>query len=218
MTARNASISTGTAKQHHDRGLARIVAAIDERLRLRHGVIEYTHLPECLFRIQIIAAGSDIVLSDGVSVRAGDRLIALHLWNEQFPAFPENGPTLGWARRIERAFDLSLRELDHYLAAQPQLGDVAAICANMGLGSGARSAQLMRIVGRFGFEPVAVPAPSSIAERIRRFGENVFITLMVLARNAAALRADTLRRDRTLAVLSRRKLRRRYGFVADEAA
>jgi hypothetical protein len=41
--------------------------------------------------------------------------------------------------------------------------------------------------------------------------------MMVLARNAAALRADTLRRDRTLVFLSRRELRRRYGFARDEA-
>jgi hypothetical protein len=42
--------------------------------------------------------------------------------------------------------------------------------------------------------------------------------MIVLARNAAALRADTLRRDRTLVFLSRRELRRRYGFARDGAA
>jgi hypothetical protein len=49
-------------------------------------------------------------------------------------------------------------------------------------------------------------------------GENILISMMVLARNAAALRADVLRRDRTLVFLSRRELRRRYGFARDRAA
>ena len=42
--------------------------------------------------------------------------------------------------------------------------------------------------------------------------------MMVLARNAAALRADTLWRDRTLVFLSRRELQRRYGFAGEAAA
>jgi len=42
--------------------------------------------------------------------------------------------------------------------------------------------------------------------------------MMVLARNAAALRADTLRRDRILVYLSRRVLRRRYGSARGQVA
>jgi hypothetical protein len=43
------------------------------------------------------------------------------------------------------------------------------------------------------------------------FGENILISMIVLAQNASALRADTLWRDRTLVVLSRQTLQRRYG-------
>ena len=50
------------------------------------------------------------------------------------------------------------------------------------------------------------------------FGENILISMMVLARNAAALRADVLWRNRTLVFLSRRELRRRYGFAQERAA
>jgi cytochrome b561 len=46
---------------------------------------------------------------------------------------------------------------------------------------------------------------------MHRLGENIFISMMVLAHNAAALRADTLWRDRTLVFLSRSRLQERYG-------
>jgi hypothetical protein len=42
--------------------------------------------------------------------------------------------------------------------------------------------------------------------------------MMIAARNAAALRADTLQRDRLLVVSSRQKLQRRYGFARERAA
>jgi hypothetical protein len=74
--------------------LEAMVAALDDRLRVRHGVIEYTNSPECLFRIQLAASNDDYVLSDGTCIRAGDRIANLHVWNEQFPCFTGKGPTL----------------------------------------------------------------------------------------------------------------------------
>ncbi|MGA8699497.1 MAG: hypothetical protein WB689_37875 [Xanthobacteraceae bacterium] len=78
--------------------------------------------------------------------------------------------------------------------------------------------QLVRFVGRFGFERIAAVSSRSFRQQMRWFGENILISMIVLARNAAALRADTLRRDRIFVLLSRRELRRRYGFARDEAA
>jgi len=81
-----------------------------------------------------------------------------------------------------------------------------------------RSAQLTRFVARFGFERIAAASSRSFRQQIHWFGENILISMMVLARNAAALRTDTLRRDRMLVFLSRRELRRRYGFAREQAA
>jgi hypothetical protein len=158
------------------------------------------------------------VLSDGTWIRSGDRVANLHVWNEQFPCFAGKGPTLAWARRVNQAFDLSLRELAGFLDSRHDLDDVVAICANMSLEPAERSAQLVRFVGRFGFERIAAASSRSFRQQMHWFGENILISMMVLARNAAALRADTLRRDRTLVFLSRRELRRRYGFSSEEAA
>jgi len=198
--------------------LEAMLAALDDRLRLRHGVIEYTNSSECLFRIQLVASNESYMLSDGTCIRRGDRVANLHVWNEQFPCFAGKGPTLGWARRVNQAFELSLRKLAGFLDGRCDFDDVVAICANMSLEPAERSAQLVRFVGRFGFERIAAGNSHSFRQQMHWFGENILISMMVLARNAAALRADTLRRDRTLVFLSRRELRRRYGLARDEAA
>ncbi len=54
--------------------------------------------------------------------------------------------------------------------------------------------------------------------RLLRFGENVLISLMVLARNGVALRIDTLARSRVQVFLSRRTLMRRYAGRGTRAA
>jgi hypothetical protein len=197
--------------------LEAMLAALDDRLRLRHGVIEYTNSSECLFRIQLVASNESYVLSDGTCIRRGDRVANLHVWNEQFPCFAGKGPTLAWARRVNQAFELSLQELAGFLDGRCDFDDVVAICANMSLEPAERSAQLVRFVGRFGFERIAVSS-RSFRQQMHWFGENILISMIVLARNAAALRADTLRRDRTLVFLSRRELRRRYGLARDQTA
>lgn len=197
--------------------LAALMEALDGRLRLRQGVSEYTRSPDCIFRIQVIVNGDELLLSDGTRVRPGDRLIDLHAWNEQIPLFPQEGPTLGWARHMSRAIDVSLRELALYLAARRELDDVTAIRGNITFGSPERSDQLARIAERYGFERIAAPSSRSLREQMHRFGENVLISMMVLARNAAALRPDSLRRDRTLMFLSRSVVERRYGSACGQA-
>jgi hypothetical protein len=201
------------ARRRYRPWLGAILEALDVRLRLNQGVIEYTRCLTCLFRIQVITSCDDFVLSDGVHVRPGDRLISLHVWNEQFPAFPARGPTMAWARRFNRAFDTSLHELAHFLEARDDLDDVKAICGNVPFAPVARSAQLARFVSRFGFERIAVNGSQSLRQRVHWLGENILISMMVLAHNAAALRADTLWRDRTLVSLSRQMLQRRYGLL-----
>ena len=198
--------------------LEAMVSALDDRLRLRQGVIEYTNSPDCLFRIQLVTSNKNYVLSDGTFVHSGDRVANLHVWNEQFPCFAGKGPTLAWARRVNQAFESSLRQLADFLDGRRKHDDVVAICANMSLEPAERSAQLARFVSRFGFERIAAASSRSFRQQMHWFGENILISMIVLARNAAALRADTLRRDRTLVFLSRRELRRRYGFARDGAA
>jgi hypothetical protein len=187
------------------------IRALDAHLRHRQGVYEYTNLRECVFRAQLIENQTELMLSDGTRLRCGEPIIDLHLWNEQVPRMPPGGPNLAWARRLDRCVDLSLRELATHLADRPDLDAVRAIRGNMSLGADERAAQMARVAARFGFEQLPAPAPTSIGEHLHWFGENILISMLVLAQNSSTLRTDTLLRCRTLTFLPRRTLERRFG-------
>ncbi|MGH6817742.1 MAG: YkoP family protein [Methylovirgula sp.] len=196
---------------HSHPWLGALLAPLDRYLRLRQRVREYTSATTCILRIQLLSSAADVSLADGTRLRRGERFIDLHFWNEHVPAIPKRGPTLHWARQMNRCFAESLRELAAYLAARPEFDDVRAIRVNMSLGPPARGDQIARIVARYGFERVAAPQPRTFVERMHRLGENILVSLLVLASNSGALKADTLRRGRMLAYLSRRSLERLHG-------
>jgi len=191
--------------------LAEVLSALDVRLRRRQAVFEYTRNSACVFRLDIASSSRSLALRDGTRVNAGQRIGRLHFWNEQIPPMPINGATIGWARQMQRAIDISLRELARYLASRPELADLAAICGEAPSGTRAQSEQLGRIMARYGFEAFAEPAHLPIGRQLHRFGENIFISLIVFANNPSALRSDTLWRVRLPLYLSRRELEREFG-------
>jgi len=191
--------------------LADAIAVIDGTLRRRQAVFEYTRHPHCVFRLDIGQAERTLFLRDGTQVNTGDRIARLHFWNEQVPQMPANGATIAWARRMHRAIATSLQELAGHLSSRPDLGDIAVICGDVPSGTTAQSEQLARIMGRYGFETVAERGRLPLARRLHRFGENILISLIVLAHNPGALRADTLKRARVPIYLSRRVLEKEFG-------
>lgn len=191
--------------------LAPLIDALDRHLRRRLQVTEYSSSPDCLFRLQLIVNDEEFLLEDGTLVRAGERLVDLHFWNEHVPLIPDGRPTLAYARRIERCLDVSLSELADHLSSHDDLSDVKAIRGNMSLGASRRSEQIARIAAKYGFETLARNRPLSAGERLHRLGENILVTFLVMRRNPSAVRADTLWRGRTLTYLSRRTLERRFG-------
>jgi hypothetical protein len=192
------------------RWLAEALLAFDVRQRRRQAVFEYSRDPACIFRLDISLARRLLTLHDGTRVNAGERVARLHFWNEQIPKMPEDGATIGWARRMHRAIGFSLFELARYLAERPDLADVAVICGDVPSATKSQSGQLARIMARYGFETIAELGRLSFGERLHRFGENILISLIVLAHNAGALRPDTLARVRVPIYLSRRKLERDF--------
>jgi hypothetical protein len=190
--------------------LAEALSAFDARQRRRQAVFEYSHNPACIFRLDIGRARRLLVLADGTRVGAGGRVARLHFWNEQIPQLPEDGATIGWARRMQRAVAISLYELARYLAERPDLADVAIVCADVPSATRSQSEQLARIMAYYGFETIAAPEHLSFGERLHRMGENILISLIVFAHNAGALRPDTLSRVRVPIYLSRRVLERDF--------
>jgi hypothetical protein len=198
--------------------LAEAVFAFDKWLRRCQGVVEYSTHPQCLFRLEVGQASGQLLLSDGTRVRHGQRIARLHFWNEQIPPVPEGGTTIRWARQIQHGIAISLRELVKYLASRPDLTDVSVICADVPCGTQSQAHQLTHIMARYGFETIFQEEPVPLGERLHRFGENILISLMVLAQNSVALRADTLRRVRVPIYLSRRGLAERFGSTRQAAA
>ena len=196
--------------------LAEAVDALDEHLRRSQAVFEYTDNPTWVFRLDIARAGHSLGLRDGTSVRAGQRIARLHLWSEQIPRVPENGPTIAWARHMQRAMLTSLRELARFLTARHDLHDIAVIAGDAPSGTADQRQQLARIMARFGFEAVMAPEHLPVRERLRRFGENILISLIVFVHNAKALRPDTLMRVRLPIYLSRQTLVREFGGISRE--
>jgi hypothetical protein len=186
------------------------VFGLDRWLRRWHGIYEFTAHRDCLFRAERCLAEESLLLSDGVRVRRGDPLLKVHLWNEHMPAMGQDGPTVAWARRVSRAVETSLRELARHVTQYSDLDSVVAICADMRLATGKQTAQLGRIVSRYGFE-AAKDSRVGRPGLLRLIGENLLMMLLVLATNPIAFRAAVLRRGHARVVISRAKLLRLYG-------
>jgi hypothetical protein len=191
--------------------LENAVFSLDRILRWRGGIYEFSANPHCLFRIGPSRAEQSWHLADGTEIRAGDRILELHLWNEHMPAMGQHGPTVAWARQVSRRIQGSLAELARYIEQTPGLHDVVAICGDMHLGSGQRREQLGRIVARYGFVTVETCARPGA---VHRLGKTILICLLVLATNPAALRSTILRRQHTRLLLARVTLERLYGTRA----
>ena len=191
--------------------LYQLVFVLDAWLRRWHAVTEYSADPRCIFRIQVAQCDRDITLADGTSARAGDPAVDLHIWNEQMPRMPSQGPSLTWARHVCRCVEISLRELARYLRAHPELRDVAVVRGNIVFCVAEQSDQMVRVCRRFGFEMVDCGGPDTLGAYIHRLGQNVLVSLMVLALNGVAIRPSSLRRVRLQAYLSRKVLISQFG-------
>lgn len=187
------------------------VYRLDALIRNRHGIFEYSNHPDCLFRMHIGNLDRNIRLLDGTCLAEGSRIAILHVWNEQIPQFPKKGPNLQWARSLSRKLSFSMRELARYLESRPDLADIEAVRAEMALGPPEQTPTIIQLSARYGFEPVAQPSVRRRGGALHRMGENILITMLVLARNPSAWGWDDLARDRAEVFISRSKLRALHG-------
>jgi hypothetical protein len=189
----------------HTRPLwAELVFALDSWLRRRQGVFEYSRKPDCILRAQLSRLSSDVLLSAGTFGRAGDRVIDLHLWNEQIPVIPRAGSSLAWGCRFNRSLAKSLRGLAQFLTNRPQLSDINIVRAATNLDP------LHRIATRHGFEVICDPVNPSPWEHAHRFGQNILYWLLTLACHYGRTRPRKFSRSRQVIYLSRRALDCKY--------
>ncbi|CCD91564.1 hypothetical protein BRAO375_1590027 [Bradyrhizobium sp. ORS 375] len=198
--------------------LSKLMATIDQSLRDRQHIFEYTSSASCLFRLQRAACRTAVMLPDGTYLPAGAPLLALHVWNEHVPPFSPTGPTLAWARRLAREIDLSLRELASFVASRKDFDDIVAISGTLAFGSDDTAPLMAELSARYGFAAAREQASTSrtVAERVHWFGENVLISLLVWSHNPAALRSNTLGRTRVAVYMPRAALIARFGRSPDQ--
>jgi hypothetical protein len=109
-------------------------------------------------------------------------------------------------QRQGQAVQISLAELARHVAENDELDSVVAVRADMRLGTAEQRAQLIRMAAHYSFE--AVPFETNQDGALHRFGEHIYLLLLVLATNPNAARASVLRREHTLVFLSRMALKR----------
>lgn len=182
------------------------ILRLDRYLRHRYGIYEYSTAERCILRAERCRADQAVQLADGVRVRVGDPLLRLHLWNERIPPMGPRGPSIAWARRIERDLAISLRELARHLARDAGAGPIVAVCAHVHLASERQRLQVARIFGRFDFQTVS----SERNSLLRDLGESLLVALLMLATNPVSLRNGLLRRGCERVMISRAQLLRRY--------
>ncbi len=83
----------------------------------------------------------------------------------------------------------------------------------MALGTTEMTERLLSLSGRYGFRPCSEPPGE--ARLAHRIGENILMSMMMLARNASAFRLSTLRRTRVLVFMTREVLDQRFGAASN---
>ena len=124
------------------------IGSIDASLRAYYRIEEFTSDPRCVLRIGFMKAVMPVLLSDGTEIREGERIGALHLWNEHVPRYAGNGPNLAWAKEIRRRMLWSLGLLADYIEQDPAWQNVQAFCGDSMLSSRIGGAQLRRLAPR----------------------------------------------------------------------
>jgi hypothetical protein len=191
--------------------LYQLVFGLDTLLRRWYDITEYSTDPRCIFRIQMAEIDRTVRLADGTSARPGDPVIDLHLWNEHLPRLSHHGASVGWALEMRRCLEVSLRELARYLSTDRDFREVAVLRGEIKFCVAEQCNQMAGLCRRLGFEVADTEEPGTLVEQVHRFGQNILISLMVLALNGMAIRPDTLRRTSVMVYLSRRQLISRFG-------
>jgi len=189
------------------------IGSIDAWLRAYYRIEEFTGEPRCVLRIGFMKAVMPVLLSDGTEIHEGERIGALHLWNEHVPRYAGNGPNLAWAKEMRRRMLWSLGLLADYIEHDPAWQNVQAFCGDSMLSSRIGGAQLRRLAPRYGFE--IVERPPTLSRYLHTFADSLIVWGLTRAFNPAALPRQRFVRDHHKVWISCATLRRFYGRAAN---
>ena len=199
------------------RMLQQIIGGIDAVVRRGAGIVDFEHGTDALLRIGTARAKRGIKLSDGTTLRSGDPVLELHLWNEHLPRLPPGGATLRWAAAARRQLTRSLRRLAAHLQAEPELREVGALRIKPAFGTRKVARNLNWIVARHGFESVANHRASAPAVDVHRWFDSLWVWLLTWASNPRSLRGRRFWRTRQEFWISRARFIALYGAPNETA-
>lgn len=192
--------------------LRRLIAGIDGWLRRRQGIFEYTQNPECILRLSRGTAPRDIILPDDTQVAAGEVVGELHMWNEHAPTIPAGGPSVGWAKKLQRGFKTSLQDLAAYVPTDPSFASVRVFHAAGAFVGRNGNEQIEKMARHYGFETIDMDPPKDIFGRIHFWGDNLLVWLLGWTFNPRSVwHMPVFNRKRQEMWLSRDTLMRLFG-------
>ncbi len=99
---------------------------IDERLRHKMGIFEFSDDPQCMFRLRCTPAPYDIEVPNR-KIRAGEPILEVHLWNEHVPPMPGGEPSVRWAIQFSKSLTETHRAIARFIQSDPEAGDARAV-------------------------------------------------------------------------------------------
>lgn len=167
------------------------IRLIDYLVRRSLGVVEFTDDPDCILRIGPAQATRARILSDGTTIRPGDLLCEIHLWNERLPRMGREGPDLQWGLAMYRGMVRSLELLAQFLQTSTAYADAVAVHAEGAAMRGAEADQVQRLFARLGFDTAPRHAVTR-GERFARWWQNLYSTWLIWAFNPASLKGKRM--------------------------
>lgn len=179
--------------------------AFHAAFRLQPAVPDDPH--SFLFYRIAVYGGQSIPLADGETLRAGDRIVELHMNNELLHEFGRNARSpLQLAIQLIRAMEKTMPALAASVAARKDASTIKAVVG---------TSMVNRGVEQFGFTVADLP-PGFFAWATKKYLKLLLSVIHPQGRNRLGERAEMLVPKRI--AVSTRELLRRYGKAAEEVA
>jgi uncharacterized membrane protein YdjX (TVP38/TMEM64 family) len=103
-----------------------LIRRLDNRLRRKYRIFEFSDNPRCMFRVHVALADRPLILRDDI-IPVGTRVLELHFWNEHILPVAEDGADAARAIKVFKMFRDSFKELAPHLHRDPRMADVQAV-------------------------------------------------------------------------------------------